>query len=517
MPSFNDMWGNLDDGFPNDWIPADPGIDDWVRPGEWYTQPPPAVPSSPQQAFGRQPDSSAPQTGTVPNSGPWNDPASNAGVAQPPPKPDPFAAYFSMIPASSLIPLAGAPPILPGSAWQPPQPPPFELPLHLANGGILGGIGQRLAEQKAAANDPWAAARNTIVGGFADPPLAADGLPVDFGQGGIVGSLRNLGPSNSSSRSNYGFNRPFLPPNEGDYQGLDPNSLVRPVADTWEEQEHQRQREQRQFDMFDGRAFGTSPHFGSLAPRQIPPAARTNSPQSAPRAQAPQAPSPSQRVAPAVRSVPPEPVASPTPPSSPRSAPAGVRSGPAAQVNSLGAAEETLDVVAPPGKLGTPIPSGPRWLPSTEGIKKALTEGSGLQEAIRAALPEYDGKTTFGVLITNEGDVVPLRSPGASPLYNNYSPAGHVEGKAAIWIRQNNSTGGVVYHNNTDGTCGFCNSMLTTLLPYKSLLRVVPPRSAVAKDAWAIDYPKAYEGNSAIPKPPRLKLPPQQDLFGSPP
>ena len=82
MPSFNDMWGNLDDGYPNDWIPADPGIDDWVRPGEWYTQPPPAVPSSPQQAFGAQPDLSAPQAGTVPNSGPWNDPAPGSTSAR---------------------------------------------------------------------------------------------------------------------------------------------------------------------------------------------------------------------------------------------------------------------------------------------------------------------------------------------------------------------------------------------------------------------------------------------------
>jgi hypothetical protein len=138
-----------------------------------------------------------------------------------------------------------------------------------------------------------------------------------------------------------------------------------------------------------------------------------------------------------------------------------------------------------------------------------------LHAAISAGLPKYDGKTTYGVLITNEGNVVPLQSGQTSPLYSNYPPAGHVEGKAAIWIRENASTGGVLYHNNTGGTCGFCNSQISTLLPEGARLRVVPPGNAAAKNSRANEGPTDYTGNSAMPNPPPVPNPPaQDDLFG---
>jgi hypothetical protein len=138
-----------------------------------------------------------------------------------------------------------------------------------------------------------------------------------------------------------------------------------------------------------------------------------------------------------------------------------------------------------------------------------------LHAAISAGLPKYDGKTTYGVLITNEGEVVPLQSAERSPLYSNYPPAGHVEGKAAIWIREHGSSGGVLYHNNTDGTCGFCNSQIRTLLPKGSHLRVVPPRDAVAKKPLARQAPTEYEGNDAVLKTPPSN--PQLELFGRQP
>jgi hypothetical protein len=71
-------------------------------------------------------------------------------------------------------------------------------------------------------------------------------------------------------------------------------------------------------------------------------------------------------------------------------------------------------------------------------------------------LPAFNGVNTEGVLITNEGQVIPLRSGNANPIYANYPAASHVEGKAATWIRENGSTGGIVYQNNPNGTCGFC-------------------------------------------------------------
>jgi hypothetical protein len=125
-------------------------------------------------------------------------------------------------------------------------------------------------------------------------------------------------------------------------------------------------------------------------------------------------------------------------------------------------------------------------------------------------------------LITNEGDVVPLQSGDRDPLYSSYVSAGHVEGKAAPWMRDHGSTGGTVYHNNIEGTCGWCNSQLPTLLPEGARQWVIPPADADAKNAWARQNLTDYPGNSAIPSPPATRrqrrnksLPssPQTDFF----
>ncbi len=126
-------------------------------------------------------------------------------------------------------------------------------------------------------------------------------------------------------------------------------------------------------------------------------------------------------------------------------------------------------------------------------------------------LPSYDDETTHGLLITNEGNVVPLRS-GPPRSFGNYPPSRHAEGKGAIWIRENGSTGGVVYHNNTDGTCGLCNSQLERLLPHKAVLDVVPPPGAIPKNSQAKVKPTWYVGDAAMPKlPPQVQQP---DFFG---
>lgn len=113
-----------------------------------------------------------------------------------------------------------------------------------------------------------------------------------------------------------------------------------------------------------------------------------------------------------------------------------------------------------------------------------------------------------GVLITNEGDIVRLQSAGPSSLYSNYIPASHVEGKAAIWIREHGSTGGVLYHNNTGGICGFCDSQIETLLPKDAKLPIIPPADAVANKHGAKQDPTSYKGNNEMPQ-----LPRQYDLF----
>jgi hypothetical protein len=113
-------------------------------------------------------------------------------------------------------------------------------------------------------------------------------------------------------------------------------------------------------------------------------------------------------------------------------------------------------------------------------------------------LPKYDG-TTSGVLITNEGQTVPFQSGNADPVYDNYVAAGHAEGKAALWIRQNRSSGGVVYHNNPEGTCPYCDKQLRTLLPEGSVLTAVPPADAVPRNNSWIGVAKPYAGNSKVP------------------
>ena len=85
---------------------------------------------------------------------------------------------------------------------------------------------------------------------------------------------------------------------------------------------------------------------------------------------------------------------------------------------------------------------------------------------------------------------------GADPQYKNYIPAAHVEGKAAIYMNENGLTTGTVYYNNTNGTCGFCEKMLQTLLPEDAVLQVVPPVGAVANNPNATDVVKEYIGNS---------------------
>jgi hypothetical protein len=139
--------------------------------------------------------------------------------------------------------------------------------------------------------------------------------------------------------------------------------------------------------------------------------------------------------------------------------------------------------------------------------------GARLETPLSRWLPKYDG-TTYGLLITNEGRVVPLQS-GPPRSFTRYPPSKHAEGKGAIWIRENGSSGGVLYHNNPEGTCGLCDRQLRTLLPSKAVLDVVPPPDAVPKNALAVTKPKPYIGNDIVPNPlPKIRQP---DLFGNQP
>jgi hypothetical protein len=112
-------------------------------------------------------------------------------------------------------------------------------------------------------------------------------------------------------------------------------------------------------------------------------------------------------------------------------------------------------------------------------------------------LPEFDGKTTQGVLKTSNGKQIPFDSGGLSP-YKNIS-ATHVEGKAALYMRKNEIMEGTIYHNNPNGICNYCDKGLATLLPKGAKLNVIPPVTATAPNPYWIDIPKTYIGNNNIP------------------
>jgi hypothetical protein len=105
-------------------------------------------------------------------------------------------------------------------------------------------------------------------------------------------------------------------------------------------------------------------------------------------------------------------------------------------------------------------------------------------------LPTFNYQQTQGILYTNEGDIVPLQSGAVYPQYSNYVSATHVEGQAAIYIRQNGSSGGP-----------YCDNMLETLLPEGATLTVIPPANAVPKNPKWNPSPTLYTGNANTPSP----------------
>ena len=170
----------------------------------------------------------------------------------------------------------------------------------------------------------------------------------------------------------------------------------------------------------------------------------------------------------------------------------------AADAEASGARTAEAADQAAPGERAVPSAEARRG-PPLSSLSKAQVE------ALRPTvlLPQYDGQTS-AILFTNEGRIIEFKS-GAPDLRFSLPATKHAEGKAAIWIRDNNSSGGVVFHNNPDGTCGICNSNLPTLLPEGTRLWVVPRADAMAKDPTWIDYAKPYDGNSAQPQPPNPK------------
>ncbi|MEF2074898.1 RHS repeat domain-containing protein [Consotaella aegiceratis] len=108
-------------------------------------------------------------------------------------------------------------------------------------------------------------------------------------------------------------------------------------------------------------------------------------------------------------------------------------------------------------------------------------------------LPAYDGKTTTGYLLTNEGKGYWLRSGDGLPQYRNYANNAHVEQKAAIIIRNTGSSGGRLWHNNPN-TCKFCQTMTNTFLPENAGLDVIDGGGNISKFLGNATSPKLAPG-----------------------
>lgn len=77
--------------------------------------------------------------------------------------------------------------------------------------------------------------------------------------------------------------------------------------------------------------------------------------------------------------------------------------------------------------------------------------------------------------------------------------AAHVEGQAALQLRQSGSTGGTIHHNNPHGTCLYCLHALPRLLPPGVTLAIVPPDNAQAPNPWWIAQPVTFAGQPPQP------------------
>jgi hypothetical protein len=204
--------------------------DDWMSPDSWNA---PTLPAAPSTAL--------PPPSPQPN-------AANPAVSnRPAPPPDPFAAYWALIPASRLTAVAWAPPIFPSSnplslqnvqapAWVTPPPlfpnlprqfpwtapAPTSAPSDAAANGLLGGIPKMLAAQ---ASEP---AADGLLGGI--PKMLAASAPRDVppiaaGQG-LLGGPAYLQPAawNTPAGASYlPDSRPFLSPDPIGYQGSSPS------------------------------------------------------------------------------------------------------------------------------------------------------------------------------------------------------------------------------------------------------------------------------------------------------
>lgn len=113
--------------------------------------------------------------------------------------------------------------------------------------------------------------------------------------------------------------------------------------------------------------------------------------------------------------------------------------------------------------------------------------------ALLASIGE-DGRTA-GVL-NIDGELTPLVS-GADSL-PNYAASGHVEGQAALIMREQGVSYAELLIDNPNGICSRCVSQVPTLLPGGAELTATSPFGPVPKPYWFNS--RTIVGNASDPK-----------------
>ncbi len=105
-----------------------------------------------------------------------------------------------------------------------------------------------------------------------------------------------------------------------------------------------------------------------------------------------------------------------------------------------------------------------------------------------------DGKTR-GILEI-DGEEIPLTSHGPDP--ENYIASGHVEGQAALIMREREAASATLWIDNPNGICSYCTAQVPTLLPEGASLDVQAPLGTVPRDpTWSNS--RIFIGNTRDP------------------
>ena len=162
----------------------------------------------------------------------------------------------------------------------------------------------------------------------------------------------------------------------------------------------------------------------------------------------------------------------------------------------VGASTPTASVVVGPHEC---ITAGQHWVPGPSQLRPmsghCVAANSGADTRALLASIGQEGKTA-GVL-NIDGELTPLVS-GRSSL-SNYAASGHVEGQAALIMREQGVSKAELLIDNPNGICGYCTSQVPTLLPEGAELTVRTPLGTVPPSSRWFNG-RTFLGNAADPK-----------------